>query len=66
MGTGGEQLTNRASGILGYFTRHRTAANLLLVLMLAAGFLALPQMRAQYFPDVIVDDINTTNMPPSK
>ena len=60
MGTGGEQLTNRASGILGYFTRHRTAANLLLVLMLAAGFLALPQMRAQYFPDVIVDDLTVS------
>lgn len=60
MGTGGEQLTDRASGLLGYFTRHRTAANLLLVLMLAAGFLALPQMRAQYFPDVIVDDLTVS------
>ncbi|WP_299647380.1 efflux RND transporter permease subunit [uncultured Jannaschia sp.] len=44
-------------GLLGYFTRHRTAANLLLVLMLAGGLFALPNMRAQFFPDVIVDDI---------
>lgn len=46
-----------ARGILGYFVRHRTAANLLLVLMLAAGIAALPRMRAQYFPDIVVDDI---------
>ncbi|SDZ18280.1 Multidrug efflux pump subunit AcrB [Jannaschia faecimaris] len=44
-------------GIIGYFTRHRTAANLLLVLMIAAGIMAIPNMRAQFFPDVIVDDI---------
>jgi hypothetical protein len=30
-------LPRPAIGILSYFTRHRTAANLLLVLMLAAG-----------------------------
>ena len=40
-------LPPRAAGILGYFTRHRTAANLLLVLMVAAGLAAFPQMRAQ-------------------
>jgi multidrug efflux pump subunit AcrB len=47
-------------GILGYFTRHRTAANLLLVLMLAAGAMAVPNMRAQFFPDVIVEDISVS------
>ncbi|NIZ08297.1 efflux RND transporter permease subunit [Pseudooceanicola sp. HF7] len=49
-----------ATGVLSYFTRHRTAANLLLVLMLAAGLAALPRMRAQQFPDVIVDDIRVS------
>ena len=43
--------------VLSYFTRHRTAANLLLVLMLAAGALALPNMRAQFFPDVVVENV---------
>ncbi|WP_019953575.1 efflux RND transporter permease subunit [Yoonia vestfoldensis] len=57
MATGGDRLTAGAGGILSYFTRHRTAANLLLVLMLAAGMLAVPNMRAQYFPDVVVDNI---------
>ncbi|MEM9970815.1 MAG: efflux RND transporter permease subunit, partial [Pseudomonadota bacterium] len=46
-----------ASGILSYFTRHGTAANLLLVIMLASGIVSYPQMRAQFFPDVVVDDI---------
>ncbi|MXW85060.1 MAG: efflux RND transporter permease subunit, partial [Boseongicola sp. SB0667_bin_21] len=46
-----------AGGILSYFTRHRTAANLLLAVLVAAGLYAAPQMRAQFFPDVIVDDI---------
>ena len=50
--------TGRARGVLSYFTRHRTAANLLLVLMLAAGLWALPQMRAQFFPDTASDDID--------
>lgn len=48
----------RAQGLLSYFTRHRTAANLLLVLMLTAGLLAFPNMRAQFFPDVVVDDLS--------
>lgn len=47
-------------GVLGYFTRHRTAANLLLVLMVAAGLMAMPNMRAQFFPDVVVDDVSVS------
>ncbi|MEO0634626.1 MAG: efflux RND transporter permease subunit, partial [Pseudomonadota bacterium] len=46
-----------AGGILSYFVRHRTIANLLLLVMLAAGFAAMPNMRAQFFPDVIIDDV---------
>lgn len=51
-------LPTRASGILGYFVRHKTVANLLLILLVAAGAFAIPNMRAQFFPDVIVDDID--------
>ena len=60
MATGGENLNMRAGGLLSYFTRHRTIANLLLFLMLGAGLFAWPNMRAQYFPDVIVDGIDVT------
>lgn len=50
-------LPKSAGGILSYFTRHKTAANLLLMVLLVAGLLAIPRMRAQFFPDVIVDNI---------
>jgi len=45
------------SGVLGYFTRHPTAANLILVLMVISGLFAAPQMRAQFFPDVDINSI---------
>ncbi|MCU9838672.1 efflux RND transporter permease subunit [Ruegeria sp. WL0004] len=46
-----------AGGLLSYFTRHRTAANLLLVVLLVLGAAAIPNMRAQFFPDVIVQNV---------
>ncbi len=60
MATGGDMLNARAGGILSYFTRHKTAANLLLVLMITAGLFAFPNMRAQFFPDVVVDDLTVS------
>ncbi|MBT8458370.1 MAG: efflux RND transporter permease subunit, partial [Boseongicola sp.] len=50
-------LGRAAGGILSYFTRHRTAANLLLILLLLAGLYSIPKMRAQFFPDIITDNI---------
>ncbi|WP_377191317.1 efflux RND transporter permease subunit [Ruegeria meonggei] len=46
-----------AGGILSYFTRHRTVANLLLLVMLVLGAAAIPNMRAQFFPDVILEEV---------
>ncbi|MCR8548696.1 efflux RND transporter permease subunit [Salipiger sp. P9] len=54
------QIPGQASGILSYFTRHPTVANLLLVLLLASGLLAVPNMRAQFFPDVVDDDVTVS------
>ena len=51
---------SQASGILSYFTRHRTAANLLLVILIVAGAVAFPRMRAQFFPDIVVDSISVS------
>ena len=51
-----------ARGILSYFTRHRTAANLVLVLMLVMGIAAVPNMRAQFFPDVIIDSVSVSTV----
>jgi len=50
-------LSDRAGGILSYFTRHRTAANLLLMILLVLGAAAIPNMRAQFFPDVVVNTV---------
>ncbi len=47
-------------GILSYFARHGTAANLLLVILIVAGIASFPRMRAQFFPDVIVDDLDVS------
>ncbi len=47
-------------GLLSYFTRHRTAANLLLMTLLVLGLAALPRMRAQFFPDVVSDEIDVS------
>lgn len=47
-------------GILETFVRHRTAANLLMALMLIAGLLAAFNIRAQYFPDVVVNEVTVT------
>ncbi|WP_296417054.1 efflux RND transporter permease subunit [Pseudooctadecabacter sp.] len=50
----------KPGGILSYLTRHRTAANLLMVVLLAAGIAAYPKMRAQFFPDVIIDNVSVS------
>ena len=42
---------------MSYFVRHSTAANLLLVVLLALGIAALPRMRTQFFPDVVIDNV---------
>lgn len=49
-----------AGGLLAYFVRHRTIANLLLLLMVVAGLVAVPNMRAQFFPDVIIDNVTVS------
>ncbi|MEM8730158.1 MAG: efflux RND transporter permease subunit [Pseudomonadota bacterium] len=46
-----------AGGLLSYFTRHRTAANLLLVVLMVLGLAAIPNMRTQFFPDVVSDSM---------
>lgn len=41
--------------MIGLFTRHRTAANLLMVLMVLFGVLGLARMNVQFFPTFGVD-----------
>ena len=51
-------IKSSTGGLLSYFTRHRTAANLLLVILIALGVATLPRMRTQFFPDVIIDNVS--------
>lgn len=54
------RISGAAGGILSYFTRHRTASNLLLVVLVVLGIAAVPRMRAQFFPDVIIDTVSVS------
>ena len=49
-----------SGGLISYFTRHRTLANLLFVLLIVAGLVASSRIRAQYFPDVIVSEVTVS------
>ncbi len=53
-----DAIRDSTGGFLSYFTRHKTAANLLLLVLIALGVAALPKMRAQFFPDVIIDSVS--------
>ncbi len=48
----------RGLNLLSYFTRHATVANLLLVVLIALGLFAYPRMRAQFFPDVVIESVS--------
>ena len=50
--------TIRASGLFAYFTRHGTAANLILVIMIVLGLASMSRIRAQFFPDIVFDTVN--------
>lgn len=44
-------------GVLAYLVRHRTAANLLLILMIVSGIAAATQLRTQFFPDIVFETV---------
>lgn len=52
-----QALDREERGILAYFTRHRTAASFVMVLMLALGIFASTKIRSQFFPDVVIDTV---------
>lgn len=56
------QLPSKAgvSSFFDYMVRHRTAANLVLVLMVVAGIVAGMKIRTQYFPDIVIDEVDVS------
>ncbi len=53
-------MSSASNGVLGYFTRHRTAATFLMVVMLTLGVFASTKIRSQFFPDVVIDTVTVT------
>ncbi|MCB1338926.1 MAG: efflux RND transporter permease subunit, partial [Maritimibacter sp.] len=53
-------MADAGTGLLSYFTRHRTAASFVMVVMLALGLVAASKIRSQFFPDVVVDTVTVT------
>lgn len=49
-------------GVLAYFTEHRVAANLIMVLVIIAGVISLNRLHTQLMPDITIPviSINTT------
>ena len=45
------------AGLLCYFARHRTAANLLLLIVIIFGVAAFPRLRHQFFPDSVFETV---------
>ncbi len=52
--------TVRRTGVIPMFARHRTAANLLMALMIVAGLFALLRMNTQFFPDFGIDIVSVS------
>ncbi|NOX41971.1 MAG: efflux RND transporter permease subunit, partial [Alphaproteobacteria bacterium] len=47
-------------GFLSYFTRHKTAANLVLVVMVVLGLIAATKIRSQFFPDIVIQTVSVS------
>lgn len=48
----------RRKGIIGFFVHHRVAANLVMLVMLLGGALALSRMNIQFFPTFALDVVS--------
>ncbi|MDK8462146.1 efflux RND transporter permease subunit [Marinobacter sp. SS13-12] len=48
----------RRRGVIGFFVHHRVAANLVMLVMLLGGTLALSRMNIQFFPNFALDIVS--------
>ncbi|MFN2361904.1 MAG: efflux RND transporter permease subunit [Marinobacter sp.] len=48
----------RRRGVIGFFVHHRVAANLVMLMMLLGGTLALTRMNIQFFPNFALDIVS--------
>ncbi|MGQ7248429.1 efflux RND transporter permease subunit [Halomonas sp. V046] len=65
-GDGGADSTGaesaRHGGLIGFFTRHKVAANLVMLVMLMGGALGLSRMNIQFFPDFALDIVSVSTV----
>ncbi len=50
---------SQSQGFLSFFARHRTAANLVMIMMMLAGVIGIMRMKTQFFPDFGIDTVLT-------
>ncbi|WP_323750156.1 efflux RND transporter permease subunit [Marinobacter sp.] len=50
----------RKKGVIGFFVHHRVAGNLVMLVMLLGGVLALTRMNIQFFPTFALDMVNVS------
>src|SRR6056297_3236138 len=48
----------RRKGVIGFFVHHKVAANLVMLMMLLGGTLALSRMNIQFFPTFALDVVS--------
>ncbi len=53
---------NQKHGLIGLFAKHRVAPNLLMVMMILAGLLALNKLNIQFFPNFELDSISVSTI----
>lgn len=46
-----------SGGVMGLFARHATAPNLLMVIMLLVGLVAMQKLHTQFFPDIKIEAV---------
>ena len=50
----------KPSAFLEFFIKHRTAANLLMLLMIAVGMMSLSNLNRQFFPDFSIEVVGVS------
>jgi multidrug efflux pump subunit AcrB len=54
------QTFKHQKNLIGIFAQHKVAANLLMLILLLAGFLALSKLNTQFLPNFALDVISVT------
>ena len=48
------------SNFLGFFVKHKTAANIIMILMCICGLLSIDKLNRQFFPNFDIENISVS------